>query len=374
MRYVLLGLHYDIPSYDPPSVTKFGDVTPYGWQPPKILYDDTGVKFWFTQQLRPNDLGFAWIGINPDRDRFVIPANQPEFVSYALNNPNCWDPLFPPSGEVKVLQVLMHGHDQDTKFKIRHIRDGKELPSPGFDPSYNNYYQQWLTKEFIWKKGDQFLVECTISTMGFNRPLTGGLGTDEQMCIAMFMVYPSLGFNSLIEWTLDETAIEPGRFRSNPGEGLDCTGETYFWPDFVPLPEEKTCIAHKDPSKLGDVSIRRLEYDEIDFSKYEQHRVLDGYTLDEGKFNRETGTGKYELYWTYDEESQTVDFLADVATTGWIGFGVSPNGGMKDADVLMMYIDDVTGQPFFYDRFADGEFFAYSRLLPGWVQCPRWTT
>ena len=34
--------------------------------------------------------------------------------------------------------------------------------------------------------------------------------------------------------------------------------------------------------------------------------------------------------------------------TGWIGFGLSPGGGMEDADIVVAWIKD--GETFFYVR------------------------
>jgi hypothetical protein len=40
-----------------------------------------------------------------------------------------------------------------------------------------------------------------------------------------------------------------------------------------------------------------------------------------------------------------------VATTGWVGFGLSPNGQMPDSDVVIGWVTD-DGQTVFHDRFA----------------------
>ena len=34
----------------------------------------------------------------------------------------------------------------------------------------------------------------------------------------------------------------------------------------------------------------------------------------------------YTLYWTFDNVAQNITFAVRVRTTGWVGFGVSPNG------------------------------------------------
>ena len=45
----------------------------------------------------------------------------------------------------------------------------------------------------------------------------------------------------------------------------------------------------------------------------------------------------YYMYWNYT----TTDVLIElhVKTTGWIGFGLSPNGGMDGSDVIVAWLD-----------------------------------
>jgi len=44
---------------------------------------------------------------------------------------------------------------------------------------------------------------------------------------------------------------------------------------------------------------------------------------------------KYVLYWNFTETD--IVFKAVVKTTGWIGFGLSPNGGMYNSDVVLAW-------------------------------------
>ena len=47
---------------------------------------------------------------------------------------------------------------------------------------------------------------------------------------------------------------------------------------------------------------------------------------------------KYSLYWTFDDESIT--FETHTKTNGYVGFGVSPSGGMPGADVVIGWVKD----------------------------------
>ena len=50
-------------------------------------------------------------------------------------------------------------------------------------------------------------------------------------------------------------------------------------------------------------------------------------------------SGKYELYWNYNLGAQIISFAVRVQTTGWVGFGISPNGGMVDSDVVIGWVE-----------------------------------
>ena len=51
--------------------------------------------------------------------------------------------------------------------------------------------------------------------------------------------------------------------------------------------------------------------------------------------------GMYRFYWNYT----STDLIGEihVKTNGWIAFGLSPNGGMDNSDVIVGWIDDSTG-------------------------------
>lgn len=43
----------------------------------------------------------------------------------------------------------------------------------------------------------------------------------------------------------------------------------------------------------------------------------------------------YKVFWKYDDK--TITFEIHAKTKGWIGFGISPNGGMPGSDVVMFW-------------------------------------
>ncbi|XP_078694608.1 DBH-like monooxygenase protein 1 homolog [Branchiostoma floridae x Branchiostoma belcheri] len=59
--------------------------------------------------------------------------------------------------------------------------------------------------------------------------------------------------------------------------------------------------------------------------------------------------GKFLLFWKFDEEK--IEFEARVQTTGWVGLGLSPNGGMPGSDIAIGWVKDGTAH--LTDRYAD---------------------
>ncbi|CAG2165073.1 unnamed protein product [Oppiella nova] len=63
---------------------------------------------------------------------------------------------------------------------------------------------------------------------------------------------------------------------------------------------------------------------------------------------------KYHLKWYFDDHKQRITFNVVVETTGWVGFGISPNGGMAGSDLVIGWVDD-NGVTHFHDRYAEEE-------------------
>ncbi len=48
----------------------------------------------------------------------------------------------------------------------------------------------------------------------------------------------------------------------------------------------------------------------------------------------------YNLHWRFNFEAGTIAFAVNVSTTGWVGFGLSPNGQMPGSDVIIGWVDN----------------------------------
>ena len=59
------------------------------------------------------------------------------------------------------------------------------------------------------------------------------------------------------------------------------------------------------------------------------------------------GDPLYTLHWNFSVAEETITFAVNVATNGWVGFGISPNGGMVNSDVVVGWVND-DGEAFFH--------------------------
>ncbi len=77
-----------------------------------------------------------------------------------------------------------------------------------------------------------------------------------------------------------------------------------------------------------------------------------------------------QFTWTYSSLTITWDIRGDelvikydVKTTGWISFGLSPNGAMTDGDFITGWVDDTTGDVTILDTWSPNKSIRNTRLM-----------
>ena len=61
------------------------------------------------------------------------------------------------------------------------------------------------------------------------------------------------------------------------------------------------------------------------------------------------GNPLFTLHWNFSAAEETITFGVNVSTNGWVGLGISPNGGMTDSDVVIGWVNN-DGEVFFHVR------------------------
>lgn len=175
-EYYVVEVHYDNPKLT------------------KDIHYHTGIRVFYTENLRPKDAGFLYVGHEVDASITIAP-DAPNWKVTGHCAGSCTQEKFPENG-VNFFNVLLHAHLASRKMKLRHFRDGEELPWIAYDNSYDFNFQQTrpLRKEINVRKGDHLTVECRYDTT-WKKPLTavtGGLSSYSEMCEAWVFYWPRM--------------------------------------------------------------------------------------------------------------------------------------------------------------------------------------
>ncbi|KAK3914348.1 MOXD1-like protein 1 [Frankliniella fusca] len=169
--YFMLEVHYDNPSL-------------------KRLRDNSGLKIYYTPNLRQHDAGILSTGIAVS-PLHMIPPQQPDYKTFGYCPSQCSKKLLP-AGGIKVISVVLHSHMAGSRMELRHLRDGKELPRIAQDKHYDFNYQQArrLPREVTVLPGDELVTECVYKTVNRSYPTYGGYSTKQEMCLSFALHYP----------------------------------------------------------------------------------------------------------------------------------------------------------------------------------------
>ena len=85
--------------------------------------------------------------------------------------------------------------------------------------------------------------------------------------------------------------------------------------------------------------------------------IRDEYTFSSTLYDRDGDT--YVIHWNFDATMRTISFAVNVSTTGWVGFGISPNGGMVNSDVVIGWVSN--GRAYFHVSSIENINYIYTR-------------
>ncbi|KAM3913327.1 putative DBH-like monooxygenase protein 2 [Leptodactylus fuscus] len=158
------------------------------------LKDSSGIRIFYTPEIRPNDCGVLMAGIFTFPIQFIPPRTQ-EFRNYGLCNTHLMDDILgAPIPDLTVTTFLLHGHLTARGVRIMHFRNGTLIGSLGEDKKYDFNFQQVrnLPRKVTIKAGDQILVECTAETLDREGVTFGGPSSMNEMCVGFLFYYPVL--------------------------------------------------------------------------------------------------------------------------------------------------------------------------------------
>ncbi|XP_077965903.1 DBH-like monooxygenase protein 1 homolog [Styela clava] len=158
--------------------------------------DSSGIRFTYTSTLRQNDIGIMLVGCYAYGLELLIPPGAESFTSIGHCNPACLKRGFAASGvdNVTAFSVILHSHLAGKKLRLRHHRNGVELPYLANEENYDFNYQEsrYLNPGVTIKNTDYLQMECDYSTKDRTVMTEGGLGTLQEMCESFVLYYPRI--------------------------------------------------------------------------------------------------------------------------------------------------------------------------------------
>jgi hypothetical protein len=178
MQYVILEIHYDNSEYV------------------QNIYDSSGIRLWYTENLRQYSAGMIFAGIFTD-DNHIIPNGISEVINYGYCTSECTKSLS--NDSVQIFASTLHAHTKGIALRARHIdSNGNELSNIDVNWNYDFNYQQsvLLNEEITFHKGDSIITECYYQTTSTSNWTYGGESTKEEMCLVLLYVYPKPNISS----------------------------------------------------------------------------------------------------------------------------------------------------------------------------------
>ncbi|XP_068114999.1 putative DBH-like monooxygenase protein 2 [Hyperolius riggenbachi] len=158
---------------------------------PGIL-DSSGIRVYYTAQLREHDGGVLMTGIFTFPAQFIPPASK-LFRNYGLCNTGLIpEMLGHPTPDFTIYSYLLHGHLTVRGMRVLQYRNGTYIGTLVEDKKYDFRFQQarHLPGTMQVKIGDQLVVECVASTLDRETVTYGGPSTLNEMCVTFLFYHP----------------------------------------------------------------------------------------------------------------------------------------------------------------------------------------
>lgn len=243
---------------------------------------ESGLEIFYTPNLREYDAGTLTSG-HATSWSITIPPNSEGHVIVGHCSPSCSSNI--PAPGINVFNVMLHSHLAGRKLKLRHYRDGNELPWLAADENYNFDYQQirFLPEEVKIMPGDQLTYECTYNSMQANGTIIGGLSTTEEMCNTFIYYYPEID--------LDVCSSEYPATELLKGFGIEGVRSINI-PIIDPMVTAPESMANKSYTEVLNTMIPWEEYRPTfqHHIRYDEHKIICGMA---GKFISHSDTIKY---------------------------------------------------------------------------------
>ncbi|XP_044866279.1 DBH-like monooxygenase protein 2 [Mauremys mutica] len=187
------------------------------------LNDNSGIRLYYTPDLRPNDMGVLQTGVFTFPVHF-IPPGADTYKSYGLCKSSQFNEMNgTPVPDLKVFGFLLHTHLAGRGLKVVQYRNGEQVRIICEDNKYDFSLQETrdLKEVITIKVGDEILVECNFQTLDRTEITFGGPSTLNEMCLAFLFYYPRNNISSCMGYPdIQQIAYALGQEASDAMEGM----------------------------------------------------------------------------------------------------------------------------------------------------------
>jgi hypothetical protein len=263
-----------------------------------------------------------------------------------------------PDDSMKIFATFLHMHTLGRQMRVSHFDSkGNYVADIDYNANYDFNFQQTIgIPAYNFPITDKIKFECIYDSTGKSTDTTGGTSTTNEMCQAYLYYYPASpdpltvfhSYPSLLVYPyaplkngVYPTHVVIGAVQSGLG-----AGNASYHVD-TPPPTTPTCSTthnrtYDSVAAPGTFGTQYLPISSFNPSIYKNSKVLDA-------------LGKYKLHWTTtttNGSNGVIQFAAEVETSGWLGFGISPNGNMVGSDIALGWVDAVAQTVTLTDRKA----------------------
>ncbi|XP_067421788.1 putative DBH-like monooxygenase protein 2 [Emydura macquarii macquarii] len=187
------------------------------------LIDNSGIRLYYTPELRPYDMGVLQTGVFTFPVHF-IPPGADSYKSYGLCKSSQFDEMNgTPVPDMKVIGFLLHTHLAGRGVKAVQYRNGEQVRIICEDNKYDFSLQETrdLKEAITIKTGDEILVECNFQTLDRTEITFSGPSTLNEMCLVFLFYYPRNNISSCMGYPdIQQIAHALGQEASDAMEGM----------------------------------------------------------------------------------------------------------------------------------------------------------
>ena len=144
--------------------------------------DSSGIRLYYTPELRPHDIGDVWSG--PVAAFFAVP---PETPAWDVGHECVWR-----QEDINIFATRLHMHGLGKAGWSVHKRRGRLQRRLGDVERFDYNYQPalYLDEPVRVRRGDSLEVHCVFDSTGVPEATPAGLETRDEMCIVHHFYYP----------------------------------------------------------------------------------------------------------------------------------------------------------------------------------------